>query len=42
MSGGDMGDLRREAASLPVLPRQFDPESLKAGVQALLDPGGTP
>jgi CheY-like chemotaxis protein len=41
MSGGDMGDLRREAASLPVLPKPFGPETLKASVQALLDPGET-
>jgi DNA-binding response OmpR family regulator len=42
MSGKDMDKLRRDAASLPVLPKPFDCETLKAKVQALLVEGGTP
>jgi DNA-binding response OmpR family regulator len=37
-----MDKLRRDAASLPVLPKPFDFETLKAKVQALLAEGGTP
>ena len=42
MSGDDMEKLRREAAFLPVLPKPFDCETLKARVRALLDPGEAP
>ena len=42
MSGKDLDKLRRDAASLPILPKPFDCGTLKAKVQALLDPGEAP
>lgn len=42
MTGEDTGRLRRDAASLPVLPKPFDCQVLTARVRALLAMGGTP
>ena len=42
MPGDDTDALRSEAASLPLLPKPFDSDALKAKVRALRNPGETP
>jgi CheY-like chemotaxis protein len=42
MSGEDLDKLRRDAGPLPMLPKPFDPGTLRAKVRALLDTGEAP